>query len=43
MLDAIFWWTGVAIWAGLVLGTVSYWLIDVHDKSIRGHPPIKQR
>lgn len=40
MFDALFWWTGVAMWAGLALGAMSYLLIDARDKSIRDRPPI---
>jgi hypothetical protein len=39
MLDGLFWWTGVALWVGIAIGTASFMLIDAHDKSIRERTP----
>jgi hypothetical protein len=38
MLDALFWWTGLALWAGIGIGTMSFMLIDAHDQSILRRP-----
>jgi hypothetical protein len=39
MLDALFWWTGVAMWAGFGIGCIGMAIVDAHDRSVlqRGH------
>jgi hypothetical protein len=34
MIDALFWWSGLALWAGVGIGGLTLALIDAHDQSI---------
>jgi hypothetical protein len=34
MLDAFFWWTGAAMWAGLGVAAMTMLLVEAHDRSI---------
>jgi hypothetical protein len=37
MIDALFWYTGLAAWIVIVLGVVSTLIIEAHDRSVLGH------
>jgi hypothetical protein len=34
MIDALFWYTGLAAWVLIVFGSVSTLVIDAHDRSV---------
>jgi hypothetical protein len=34
MIDALFWYTGLAVWVFIVFGCVSTLLIEAHDRTI---------
>jgi hypothetical protein len=36
MMDALFWYTGLAAWIFIVFGVVSMLLIEAHDRSVLG-------
>jgi hypothetical protein len=37
MIDALFWYTGLAVWVLIVFGCVSTLLIEAHDRSVMRH------
>jgi hypothetical protein len=34
MINALFWWSGLLLWAGVGIGNLALALIDAHDRSI---------
>jgi hypothetical protein len=36
MIDALFWYTGLAAWVLIVFGCVSTLVIEAHDRSVMG-------
>jgi hypothetical protein len=34
MIDAVFWYTGLAVWTLTMVGVVSMFVIDAHDRSV---------
>jgi hypothetical protein len=36
MIDALFWYTGLAAWVWIVFGCVSTLAIDAYDRSVMG-------
>jgi hypothetical protein len=34
MIDALFWYTGLAAWCLIVLGVVSTLVVEAHDRSV---------
>jgi hypothetical protein len=37
MIDALFWYTGLAVWVLIVFGCVSTLVIEAHDRSVMRH------
>jgi hypothetical protein len=36
MIDALFWYTGLAAWILIVFGVVSTLVVDAHDRKVLG-------